>query len=74
MRKEKIIENIKKYDFIEIGIENDKQIYIRTFGGIYNCFLEKWNEEDEDWEILHEFAYQTNLEKLVDSIMFLFNL
>lgn len=74
MIQERIIRAIKKYGFIEREIGDGKQITIFEKDGVYRSYLEKWNDEIGDWEVLCEFATQTDLKKLIDSIVFMFGL
>lgn len=74
MTKEKLIKSLKENGFLEIELSDNKEIYITSKFEGYIAELDIWDINAEDWKLIHRFKPVTDPEKLINSLMNLFEL
>lgn len=74
IKKERLMELIKRNGYAEIEVDNDKIVYVcETIGGLYHSELDKWNIESQDWEWVETFEPTNDIAKVVDRIIEIYN-
>lgn len=74
MLKEKLIKILKENGFLELELKDDKVLYINQRAGKYEAELDIWDDDMDDWKLLHSFKPVSDAEELVNSLMYLFEI
>lgn len=71
MKREEMLKLLENKGFLEIKLEEGKQLFIQIN---FDISLERWNGIMEDWETVYKFPKQEKFNDLISKIKMMFDL